>query len=123
MRISDWSSDVCSSDLGTTSIAHVDRIACCIDQPASTAIPVARRTKSMSTPSASWLTMSKERSRSRAKLPSSDTIASTTSAPAKGSEQLLTILDRKSVVKGKSVSVRVDLGVGRLIKQKNHQNK
>src|SRR3546814_17367795 len=27
--------------------------------------------------------------------------------------------DRKSVVKGKSVSVRVDLGVGRIIKKKN----
>src|SRR3546814_9566858 len=32
-------------------------------------------------------------------------------------------VDRKSVVEGKSVSVRVDLGGRRIIKKKNHKNK
>src|SRR3546814_12256135 len=32
------------------------------------------------------------------------------------------LTDRKSVVEGKSVSVRVDMGCGRIIKQKNQNN-
>src|SRR3546814_3934519 len=70
MRISDWSSDVCSSDLSTSRT------------PNGAACARGSRTIAASTPCGS------------------------------GSG------DRKSVVKGKSVSVRVDLGGRRIIKQK-----
>src|SRR3546814_13281734 len=75
MRISDWSSDVCSSDL-----LH-------------TPSPMPQR---QSGPPASVLCASMQARSTR---------------PATG--------DRKSVVKGKSVSVRVDLGGRRIIKKKN----
>src|SRR3546814_12339595 len=43
-------------------------------------------------------------------------------AAASGANVLVNDLDRKSVVSGKSVSVRVDLGGRRIIKKKKHKN-
>src|SRR3546814_18671605 len=74
MRIIDWSSDVCSSDLVSLQAALINSIiAVALGVPAG--IALARR-------KGSWTG------------------------------------DRKSVVQGKRVSVRVDLGGGRLIKKK-----
>src|SRR3546814_20968404 len=70
MRISDWSSDVCSSDLEGTNFKHV-------------VAPHHRR---------------------------SDRVA--------GGRSVRLAVDRKSVVSGKSVAVRVDLGGRRIIKKK-----
>src|SRR3546814_13849212 len=71
LRISDWSSDVCSSDLGATPPAPPSSSSSCSppSAPSSCACSIAGR-------------------------------------------------DRKSVVSGKSVSVRVDLGGRRIIKKK-----
>src|SRR3546814_13148103 len=74
MRISDWSSDVCSSDLYYTGPAAALCLSC-----AST-----RSRQAISRPAA-----------------------------------MINGADRKSVVLGKSVSVRVDLGGRRLIKKTN----
>src|SRR3546814_10813015 len=83
MRISDWSSDVCSSDLarkyvegGTHRLAHGADRQC----------PFGRRSQPQYRLSL-WLVSG--------------------------------AVDRKSVVSGKSVSVRVDLGGRRIIKKKN----
>src|SRR3546814_15830512 len=73
MRISDWSSDVCSSDLGRGGVVRAGDMAC------SSASP---RRRAVRAPSA----------------------------------------DRKSVVQGKSVSVRVELGGRRIIKKKTNQH-
>src|SRR3546814_18869428 len=74
MRISDWSSDVCSSDLGAVAIGRGD------DEvlPADCLVPCFIRTEN-------------------------------------ATELSLAEKDRKSVVSGKSVSVRVDLGGRRII--------
>src|SRR3546814_13996515 len=85
MRISDWSSDVCSSDLKTR----------CIVLMISPRMPRSRS----------------ERSASRTTIHSP--------GPAGVARP---ILDRKSVVSGKSVSVRVDLGGRRIIKKKKKQH-
>src|SRR3546814_15200995 len=98
MRISDWSSDVCSSDLcspadtthqlvrGAKRIVHF----------------IIHDTRMCGSRKAGWLNKS---------------ICSDlqhTPAP----HNRLCSLDRKSVVQGKSVSVRVDLGGRRIIKKK-----
>src|SRR3546814_14541206 len=105
MRISDWSSDVCSSDLGLAAgddaydqrvlaavadvldlghreIEQVDRV-----DPGHPGLPTAHCGTSLRAPTESF-------------------------AP-----------DRKSVVSGKSVSVRVDLGGRRIIKKKQKKPK
>src|SRR3546814_6183574 len=82
MRISDWSSDVCSSDLGRRLFAAL----------------VARR-------QAPRLRLDRGRQR-----------------PALGALDGWRRGDRKSVVSGKSVSVRVDLGGRRIIKKKPYMN-
>src|SRR3546814_17791649 len=86
MRISDWSSDVCSSDLSMRRGGRSRRPIC----------PAARGSCSR-TPTGS---------RSRSILPDA---TGDRQSPAR---------DRKSVVEGKSVSVRVDLGGRRIIKKK-----
>src|SRR3546814_19793221 len=98
MRISDWSSDLCSSDLGTRT------------KPASVV-----SLNSMMVMK-SWIDRMKK--------------ASTTTSQANTSTRIVTALskkvvkpDRKRVVKGKSVSVRVDLGGRRIIKKKNKERK
>src|SRR3546814_14278306 len=78
MRISDWSSDVCSSDLSVSQLSTA-----AIWRPHATQNIVFR-------------------------------LSGATLLPGAGFRDL----DRKSVVKGKSVSVRVDLGGRRIIKKK-----
>src|SRR3546814_19856726 len=89
MRISDWSSDVCSSDLGTQTPAppasHVD-ISIGMLRHAAAGMPAWRR------PSAGARTPPRH-----------------TAFPGYAG-------DRQRVVQGKSVSVRVDLGGRRIIK-------
>src|SRR3546814_11560634 len=83
MRISDWSSDVCSSDLRRP--------------PRSASQSCSRNV--------------------RAKLSGPpETAAATAGRGSKGASAAMA--DRKSVVEGKSVSVRVDLGGRRIFKKK-----
>src|SRR3546814_18595933 len=94
MRISDWSSDVCSSDLFAweRNISHLDdswRLG-----PRTTACFAA-----------GWLVIG--------------ALAGLDSAPGSAMVVVPGLIDRKSVVSGKSVSVRVDLGGRRIIKKKN----
>src|SRR3546814_17840850 len=100
MRISDWSSDVCSSDLdGAFRIGFRPAFQ---DLPVGTAIGESFRL--------TWL-ITKE-------------VGGTLSRLVRGSgrEEISSpiglVRDRKSVVSGKSVSVRVDLGGRRIIKKK-----
>src|SRR3546814_17703822 len=101
MRISDWSSDVCSSDL--------------VSQP-SLAASLKCRLHGILIPSSevfnipTILDILHKKIRERVKVTSPDIRAS---LKAKG--------DSKSVVWGKSVSVRVDLGGRRIFKKKNHR--
>src|SRR3546814_11584336 len=91
MRISDWSSDVCSSDLRR---GAAEWTPCpTSSSPASGAPSVSPNWSGRST----W----------SARCPTHSIRAACTT-------------DRKSVVQGKSVSVRVDLGGRRLIKTKTH---
>src|SRR3546814_12839454 len=86
MRISDWSSDVCSSDLLTDAAEGFD--------------------------DASELEQWRARSAAVGR----------THAVAHAGNMLQDLSrDRKSVVEGKSVSVRVDLGGRRIIKKKNNK--
>src|SRR3546814_17178911 len=87
MRISDWSSDVCSSDLA----AHAGEIA----QLGLAQLDAMRRLDILANQP---LQIARE--------------------PRPGSIGAVA-LDRKSVVSGKSVSVRVDLGGRRILKKKN----
>src|SRR3546814_15296122 len=99
MRISDWSSDVCSSDLYASTPSAARR--------ATTTIPTSR-----------WPTGTAPTVCSaRAESPVGGRSAA---LPAR---QILALgfgefLDRKSVVKGTRVSVRVDLGGRRIIQKK-----
>src|SRR3546814_8397260 len=88
MRISDWSSDVCSSDLA----APVEGVA--LPTPASTPEP-----STDSEPDATSL------------APTTDEI--------RDDEAERALEDRKRVVKGKSVSVRVEHGGRLIIKKKS----
>src|SRR3546814_13899840 len=93
MRISDWSSDVCSSDLGILPLRsglvpwppEVDRV---LGDEGPVAVQDDRRQLPVFIPSE----------------PQPNDMAG---------------LDRKSVVSGKRVAVRVDLGGRRIIKKKN----
>src|SRR3546814_18051502 len=94
MRISDWSSDVCSSDLsGQRTPRSAPRPGSWTSRPRCSAVRVRR---SFST-AAAW------------------TPNSSTSTWKR--------LDRKSVVQGKSVTERVDLGGRRILKTKKHSTK
>src|SRR3546814_19889172 len=98
MRISDWSSDVCSSDLwpdkegaGMMSSMHKNTVAFAVLLASAGTVAAALKTSGPANP-----------------LP-----AAVQSAPA---------ADRKSVVSGKRVSVRVDLGGRRILKKKKKEN-
>src|SRR3546814_16344469 len=98
MRISDWNSDVCSADLlGFARPAAVARV-------------------------------HRQHGGNRAGAPRRRAFRGQRPAdrPAAGLEPLRRQgrgpLDRKSVVEGKSVSVRVDLGARRIIKKKKYTN-
>src|SRR3546814_13989331 len=101
MRISDWSSDVCSSDLTNLIVPH-PRIRG--QRAAMTAISLSQRLDEYFVPLLAKLS-GLMRSRRRWRVPLL-LIAG------------LIFLDRKSVVEGKRVSVRVDLGGRRIIKKK-----
>src|SRR3546814_17435063 len=109
MRISDWSSDVCSSDLrghgfaaGVVGAPAVLHFFCEVrQQPELTSL----------NPSAAELVEPDE----GRELQRPDFAVEFRRRRAFG--------DRKSVVSGKSVSVRVDLGVRRIIKKKKRKNK
>src|SRR3546814_16726442 len=96
MRISDGSSDVCSSDLATRRASG-----------GREALPRARHSRSRA-PSGP--------------APRRQRLAVRQSRPHFGTRRgRPTPLDRKSVVSGKRVSVRVDLGGRRSIKKKNNK--
>src|SRR3546814_20545143 len=106
MRISDWSSDVCSSDLADAVVlSALDSIAWALNvrggDVAHTPVALAYA------------------------IVSADGTADLYVAPDKLTDAVrqhlghAVRLDRKSVVKGKSVSVRVDLGGSRLLKKKS----
>src|SRR3546814_19582678 len=96
MRISDWSSDVCSSDLGS---------------------PLARR--SPKSVAGLRLRASTRRAGFRTRPAGRGDFSDRRRRAARPSCRYA--LDRKSVVSGKSVSVRVDLGGRRIIKKKKQQ--
>src|SRR3546814_17360300 len=100
MRISDWSSDVCSSDLSPIFAISSNSPSAILAEALSASIRTARRGERVS------VGMSSLRAGE---------------AVLQGTTASLT-RDRKSVVSGKSVSVRVDLGGGRLITQKIKKN-
>src|SRR3546814_18530752 len=93
MRISDWSSDVCSSDL-----LRRERVALIDEAAALDAELPLRRALDF------WARV--------------DTVDGHAVDRAMDVMALAPLADRKSVVEGKSVSVRVDLGGRRHIKQK-----
>src|SRR3546814_16310682 len=116
MRISDWSSDVCSSDL--TAIAEQTRFVAGIQHALGDwqkSVAQAFNTVGNSLPSAlpgtadfgSLMAMF---------TPGCDAPTGKPAAKAKGHA------DRKSVVEGKSVSVRVDRGGGRIMKKKKKRD-
>src|SRR3546814_11242861 len=103
MRISDWSSDVCSSDLLR------------MNSP--------RQLRSTPCPRRRLVTGDALAALSRSPTPWRSTTSRTMSPTWKWqhSRRVSRRADRKSVVKGKSVSVRVDLGGRRVIKKKIHR--
>src|SRR3546814_8953905 len=96
MRISDWSSDVCSSDLAARDVARKSIV---LLKNEAGALPLAASAKSIAV--IGPLGDSKE-----------DMIGSWSAAGDRKTR------DRKSVVEGKSVSVSVVLGGRRIIKKK-----
>src|SRR3546814_11679402 len=95
MRISDWSSDVCSSDLPGDRVHRVEHAFAVLQQV--TQAVAAHRFIEIG-PGA---VLAGQKARGEAVIGG----------------------DRKSVVSGKSVSVRVDLGGRRIIKKKKHNKK
>src|SRR3546814_19171523 len=96
MRISDWSSDVCSSDLPPPSEPEIPR-ACRYPTPHGISAVAARDRRQTPRPD-----------QPRRHPPLSHRVP---------------LRDRKSVVSGQSVSVRVDLGGRRIIKKKRYTSK
>src|SRR3546814_14871114 len=95
MRISDWSSDVCSADLHDRQIDVLGKIAEMRDQPGLARAVVIGRDQQCGIRTQ---------------------ILRHLHVPQRS---LRIVADRKSVVSGKSVSVRVDLGGRGMIKKKN----
>src|SRR3546814_19622806 len=97
MHISDWSSDVCSSDLSDSRGPTID---CYVFDPSTGALSGRRRFATL------------DEATGRPDGGACDGESHYWSAGVSA--------DRKSVVSGKSVSVRVDLGGRRLIKKKSN---
>src|SRR3546814_12211655 len=110
MRISDWSSDVCSSDLLDVAVADDP------ERAVADKLIVGENLLGEATHHrfegdepdfvAGKLDEARQRGRQHQKL----------------ADQFAAPLDRKSVGEGKSVSDRVDLGGRRIIKKKNNRN-
>src|SRR3546814_12071021 len=110
MRISDWSSDVCSSDLAR---GH---------RPWSLRCPIRYRRRPPSISSCHRRRESEATPRHhRRRREANDASGSPPAADRERSDPDRE--DRKSVVEGKSVSVRVDLGGRRIIKKKTNKRK
>src|SRR3546814_11290169 len=107
MRISDWSSDVCSSDLASGP-AHHPR-ACRYARPASAGRRPSRMTAAL-----------RRRSRCTLQRRACGEVERIEDARDGAHRRIVLVQDRKSVVWGKSVSVRDDPG-GRLILKKKHK--
>src|SRR3546814_17156722 len=117
MRISDWSSDVCSSDL---TIEYFGRFTV-VARPGFNFYPaffyrVGRKVNVMEQvldiPGQEIIT------KDNAMISTDGVVFFNVLAAAKAAYEV----DRKSVVEGKSVSVRVDLGGCRIIKKKKKKN-
>src|SRR3546814_14654733 len=112
MRISDWSSDVCSSDL--------------LDAQAGSALSnmrmscrtLSRLPKHWAVASAPWGRWSHPRLCLTVLMATSRTAPCIVQALAVLAKAVPSPYDRKSVGEGKSVSVRVDMGGRRIIKNK-----
>src|SRR3546814_20018145 len=104
MRISDWSSDVCSSDLGPGAAAGQYQLTrgCCPRQLLS-----------------QWPFQFRRSWRAASACDSAGAVCDLVAADDRNQHRG----DRKSVVSGKSVSVRVDLGCRRIIKKKKGERK
>src|SRR3546814_11608389 len=104
MRISDWSSDVCSSDLfrAPRRLCRLSRNSCFANSSPKS-IPMDRGDRRSTLGARRRPSGGREQNRGKASC---------------SIER-----DRKSVVQGKSVSVRVDLGGRRIIKKKKKQSK
>src|SRR3546814_19160263 len=109
MRSSDWSSDVCSSDLAIISLSEVE-VGVQDQNGADIYLDIP---------------LSKEQLDKLIEAKLTDSIESVreTMAKARLSSQDVdrVVLDRKSVVVGEGVSVRVDLGGRRNIRKKRHK--
>src|SRR3546814_16966196 len=105
MRISDWSSDVCSSDLPVIIIAQL----CGSGTGDTGSSPLCTETSS------------RYQSDGSCRKLNCSVVVADVATPEKLScvQGITPRSDRKSVVEGKSVSVRVYLGGRRLIKKKN----
>src|SRR3546814_20824739 len=107
MRISDWSSDVCSSDLFGPSMVYRDFS---VTSLVAHGLPVSLTlgalalalALSIGIPLGCWAAWRRTGGAARSVLVTA------------------TLLDRKSVVWGKSVAVRVDLGCRRIIQKKKN---
>src|SRR3546814_11534025 len=114
MRISDWSSDVCSSDLYSGDRIQVCQAGCLSIRSCADSVGKGSKTSARSD-------LAQKKSTSRGA--SAATSASRSLSSGLKSRVEKAQKDRKSVVEGKSVSVRVDLGGRRLLqKTKKHQN-
>src|SRR3546814_14987484 len=113
MRISDWSSDVCSSDLSISRTPDHARGA-----------PVTRRPSSSSTLAKGRAMTAMQQFYLDRATEAGLLAAAAPLANVRERHRLAEIpwRDRKSVVQGTSVSIRLDLGCRRLIKTKNQQN-
>src|SRR3546814_16724102 len=119
MRISDGSSDVCSSDLAAPAlpcsparVSSRSRAFIRTRRPSTgtSATPSPRRTPRRHS----------ERRAFRPRVEKRDVLKKKSSS--EGPENVRSRQDRKSVVEGKSVSVRVDLGGRRFFKKKKQKN-
>src|SRR3546814_20736098 len=130
MRISDWSSDVCSADLRPWKRAFRSRLRATYSSAgmlrsqaqywSSSSRPArARRSASLAFSADCWLSDICSNSSRLLELRSARTAGERLSHHA----FCLAISDRKSVVSGKSVSVRVDLGGRRIIKTKREKHR
>src|SRR3546814_13428870 len=114
MRISDWSSYVCSSDL-----AAIWPIAL----PSSVAVVLVMSTLYQALLEVLGDLEDKQReSLDHAQRDALTGLSNRRLLQDRLEQAILRYRDRKSVVSGKSVSVRVDLGGHRMLKNKKHQN-